>query len=302
MAPFHPPTSGTAGHRRGGRLLTRLRTHNANRSSVSNEDAPEFSASHSPNPRAESNDTPRSSLGTLLSRFHVGRRDANEQPNPTTKSSQTDAGMVEHAPLESEPEPSRSPQQTSQNADTKTETTPQPLSWLVDQLASSDTRAGASSSEHEDSSSDSLGDDANSHHTELISDDEGDAEDVHHYFMLGAYDPNLKQPVFFFGTGDTGAAVSVLSYAKARFVAPDGISDNFAHVGTRTLDILGGEVTVHGPIWVKFWLRSKGSRIRYKAPFYVLPTSYGESGFDALLNHKVVERLGLVEIQRDPAA
>jgi hypothetical protein len=86
------------------------------------------------------------------------------------------------------------------------------------QRASLDTRASAHSSEAGDSSPCSDGDDANSYDTLLISDD----EDIHHYIMLGAWNPALGQPTFVPGMCDTGAAVSVLSYAKARLVAPDG--------------------------------------------------------------------------------
>jgi hypothetical protein len=207
--------------------------------------------------------------------------------------------MVE-PPLESDPRLSRSPQQTSLNSDA--ETAHQDLARLVEPLASLDTRASPHSSEDGDSSLCSDGDDAQSHDTQLISDDEGDTEDEHNYIMLGAYNPALDQPTFFFGMCDTGADVSMLSYAKARLVAPDGISDDVTHLDSRTLDTLVGTVTVHGPIWVKFWLGDKGNRIRYKAPFYVLPRSYGERGFDSVLNKKVVQRLGVVTIQRHPTA
>jgi hypothetical protein len=290
MAPFHPPTGGTAGHRSAGRYLARLQSHTPSLTNISDEDPPQSSANNTSNPRAGSNDATRSSLCTILSLFHLGRHGVKNQPSSATQPGRTDAGIAEPTPLESEPEPPLSPQQTPQNYDA--EMARQDLAWLFDQLASSDARASARSSE----------DDANSDHTELVSEDEDDAEDAHQYVVLGAYNTVLNRLMFFFGIIDTGAAVSVLSYAKARLVAPDGISDDFSKVGTRTLDILGGKVTVHGPIWVKFCLRSQHSRKRYKAPFYVLPSSYGEGGFDALLNIKLVQRLGLVEIQRDPAA
>jgi hypothetical protein len=175
---------------------------------------------------------------------------------------------------------------------------PQDLTRLVDQRASLDTRASAYRSEDGDSSPCSDGDDARSYDTQLISDDEGDTEDVHGYIVLRAYSPALDQPTFFFGICDTGADVSVLSYATARLIAPDSISNDVTHLNTRTLGILGGTITVHGPIWVKFWLGDEGNSIRYKAPFYVLPPGYGEGGFDSLLSKKVVQRLGLVTIQR----
>jgi len=172
------------------------------------------------------------------------------------------------------------------------------------QQASLDTRASAHSSEDGDSSPCSDGGDADSYDTLPISDDESDTEDIHHYIMLGAWSPALGQPTFMFGICDTGAAVSVLSYEKARLVAPDDIGDDVTRLDARTLCTLGGTVTVHGPIWVKFWLEDegKGNHIQYKAPFYVLPPSYGEPGFDLLLNKEVVQRLGLATIQRHPAA
>jgi hypothetical protein len=290
MAPFHTPTGGTAGRRSGGRLLMLLRTHAPSRSSVSDEDTLQSSTSHSSNPRTESNSAARSSLVTILSRFRVGRRGANEQPTPATNPGQTNGGMVEGAHLETEPEPSRSTQQTSQKSDT--ETSRQPLSWFVDELASPDTRASPSGS-GEDSSSDSIGDDANPYIIQLISYDEGDPEDAIECVTLGVYDPDLKQPVFFLATCDTGAFVNVLSYEIACLVAPHGISDNFAKVGKLTLDSAGGEVTMHGPIWVEFWLQSEGSHIHYEAPFYVIPAIYPESCFDALLNRKSLKMMGL---------
>ena len=302
MAPFHPYTVGTAGHWSRGRFLTRLQTYAPSRNSVSNGHPQPASANYLSNPQTERIDAPRSPLGTLLSRFRQGRHGVNEQPNPITDRGQTDAGKaVATAPPDSEPKPSLIPHQTSRNCET--ETACQDLAQLVDPR-SSDTRASASSREDgEDSSLGSDdGDDAYSIDTELISDYGGDAEEGHQYVMLGAYNYALKQRLFFFGTLDTGASLSVLSYAKARLVAPHGPAGDFCHLDERTMGTAGGEVTVHGPIWVKFWLWNEGSRRRYRTPFYVLPRSYSEGAFDALLNIKVVQRLGLVQIQRDPAA
>ena len=297
MAPFHSPT---AGHNSSGRFLTRLQSHAPSPLSTSDEDPVPSNTGQTSNPQAECRAPPHPSRVTTVSRSFLGRRDADEQPTPTTAPGQSYAGMAKPPPLESDPGMSRSPQHTSPNSDA--ETAHQDLTRLVDQRASLDTRARAYSSEDGDSSPCSDGGDAHSYDTQLISGDEDDTEDIHHYIMLGAYNPTLDQPTFFFGMCDTGAAVSVLSYAKARLVAPDGISDDVTHLDARTLGILGGTVTVHGPIWVKFWLRDEGNRVRYKAPFYVLPRGYGESGFDSLLNKKVVQRLGLVTIQRHPAA
>ena len=300
MAPFHSPIGGTVGHNNSDRFLTRLQSHAPSPLSTSDEDPAPSNTGQTSNPQAECRALPRSSRGTIVSRSFLGRRDANEQPTPTTAAGQSYAGMAEPPPLDSDPGMSRSPQHTSPYSDA--ETAHQDLTRLVDQRASLDTRASAHSSEDGDSSPCSDGDDAHSYDTLLISDDESDTEDIHHYIMLGAWNPALGQPTFFFGMCDTGAAVSVLSYAKARLVAPDGISDDVTHLNARTLDILGGTVTVHGPIWVKFWLGDEGNRIRYKAPFYVLPRSYGEGGFDSLLNKKIVQRVGLVTIQRHSAA
>jgi hypothetical protein len=291
MAPFHTPSSGTPGRSSGGRLVMLLRTHAPSRSSVSDEDTLQFSTGHSSNPRTESNNAARSSLHTILSRFRVGRRGANEQPTFAPNPGQTNGGMVEGAPLNSEPEPSRSTQQAPQKSDT--ETAPQPLSWLVEELASLDTRASPSGSD-DDSSSDSIGDDANSYIIQLVSYDDGDTEDPIQRVTLGAYDPDLKQPFFFRGTCDTGTFVNVLSYEKACIVAPHGISDNFASVGKLILNSAIGEVTMLGPIWVEFWLQSEGSHIHYEAPFYVIPDIYPEGGFDALLNRKSLKMMGLM--------
>jgi hypothetical protein len=300
MAPFHSPISGAAGHNSSGRFLTRLQSHAPTPPSTSDEDPVLSNTGETSNPQAECSAPPYSSRGTTVPRSSLGRRHANEQLPLITAPGQSYAGMAEPPPLESDPGMSRSPQYTSPNSDA--EIAHQDLTRLVDQQASLDTRARAHSPEDGDSPPRSDEDDAHSYVTQLISDDEGDAEDIHDYVLLGAYNPVLNQPTFFFGTSDTGAAVNVLSYAKARLVAPDGISDDVTHLNARILDILGGIVTVHGPIWVKFWLGDEGNRIRYKAPFYVLPRSYGESGFDSLLNKKAVQRLGLVTIQRHPAA
>jgi hypothetical protein len=309
MAPFHPSTGGTAGQRSGGRDLARLQTHPSSPMSVSDENAPQPSTNHPSNLRAESNDAPRSSLGPVLSLLHLGRRGKRGQPIPTANPSQIDAGMAEPTPLESEPGPPLFTQQDPQSSDTEMEL--QDVTWLVHQLASSDTRARGRSSDDDASPPDSHQDDANSDHLELISDNEDEdeddnddeAEDDHQHALLGAYNPTTGQPVFVHGVYDTGATVSVMSSAKARQVAPDGASDDFLHFGIRTVDTLGGLVTLHGPIWVTFCLRNRGSRTQYNAPFYVLPSRYGEGGFDALLSIKLVRRLGLVNVLPDgPAA
>jgi hypothetical protein len=300
MALFHSPTGGTAGHNGSGRFLARPQSHTPSPPSTSNEDPVPSNTSQTSNPQAECRAPPHPSRGTTVPHAFLGRRHADEQPTPITAPEQSYAGMAE-PPLESDPGMSRSPQHTSPNSDA--ETAHQDLTRLVDQRASLDTRARAHSSEDGDSGLRSDEDDAHSYDTQLISDDEGDTEDIHDYVLLGAFNPVLNQPTFFFGMSDTGAAVNVLSYAKARLVAPDGINDDVTHLNARTLGIFGGgTVTVHGPIWVKFWLGDEGNRIRYKAPFYVLPRSYGESGFDSLLNKKSVQKLGLVTIQRHPAA
>ena len=299
MAPFHSPIGGTVGHNNNDRFSTRLQSHAPGPLSTSDENPAPSNTGQTSNPQAECRALPRSSHGTIVSHSILGRRDANEQPTSTTAAGQSYAGMAEPPPLDSDPGMSRSPQHTLPYSDA--ETAHQDLTRLVDQQASLDTRASAHSSEDGDSSPCSDGDDAHSYVTLLISDDESDTEDIHHYFMLGAWNPTLGQPTFFFGMCDTGAAVSVLSYAKACLVAPDGISDDVTHLKARVLNILGSTVTVHGPIWVKFWLEDEGNRIRCEAPFYVLPRSYGESGFDSLLNKKIVQRVGLVTIQRHSA-
>jgi hypothetical protein len=289
MAPFHSPIGGTAGHNSSERFLTRLQSHAPSPPSTPDEDPVPSNTGHTSNPQAECKAPPHSSRGTTVSRSF--------QPTPTTAPGPSYAGMAEPPPLESDLGMSRFPQHISPNSDA--ETAHQDLTRLVDQRTSLDTRARAHSSEDGNLSDE---DDAHSYNTQLISDDEGDTEDIHDYIMLGAYNHALNQPTFFFGMVDTGAAVSLLSYAKARLIAPNGISDDVTHLNARTLGIPSGTVTVHGPIWVKFWLGDEGNRIRYKAPFYVLPRGYGESGFDSLLNKKVVQRLGLVTIQHHPAA
>jgi len=300
MAPFHSPIGGTVGHNNIGRSLTRLPSHEPSPLGTSDEDPAPLNTGQTSNPQAECRALPHSSRGTTVSHSSLGHRDANEQPTPTTAPGQSYAGMAKPPPLESGPGMSRSPQHTSPNSDA--ETAHQDLTRLVDQPASLDTRASAYSSENGDSSPCSDGDDAHSYDTLLISDDESDAEDTHHYIMLGAWNYALRQPTFLFGMCDTGAAVSVLSYAKARLVAPDGIGDDVTHLKARTLDIPGGTVTVHGPIRVTFWLGDEGNRMRYNAPFYVLPRSCEAGRFDSLLNKKVVQTLGVVTIQRHPAA
>jgi hypothetical protein len=288
MAPFNTPTGGAAEYRSGGRFLTRLQSRTPTSVSISEVDPPHSSANHASNTLTRSNDVPLSRLAIILSCFLLGRGTKDQSiaiANPT----RIYAGTAEPNTLESETRPSCSLQQTSLNPDVETER--RDLVWLCNQLASPDTRAGAYRSDDDD--------DANSDHSELISEDESDAKDQHHYVILGAYDPDLGQPVFFCATCDTGADVNILSYAKARLVAPDSVSDDFSNVGTRVVHTLGSSVTVHGPIWVTFCLRNKGSsRTRYRAAFYVLPESYGEGYFDALLNIKLVQRLRLVDIQR----
>ena len=306
MAPFHPNIGVTAGHWSRGRFRTRLQTPAPSRTSVSNGHPQPASTNHLSNPHTERNNARRSPLGSLLSRFRRGRHGVNEQPNPTTDRGQTDAGeTATTARPDSNPEPSLIPHQTAQNCET--ETACQDLAQLVDRRGY-DTRAtaSASASNREDGEDSSLGsddeDDAYSIDTELISDYGGDAEEGHQYVMLGAYNYALRRRLFFIGTLDTGATLSVLSYAKARLVAPDGPAGDFCHLGERIMGTAGGDVTVHGPIRVKFWLWNEGCRRRYETPFYVLPRSYSEGAFDALLNLKVVQRLGLVQIQRDSAA
>ena len=281
MATFNTPTGGAAGSRSGDRFL---QSHTA---SISEVDPHHSSANHASDPRTRSNDAPLSPLARILSFFHLGHRGAKDQSTTITNPARTYAGTAKSSPLESETRPSCCLQQTSRHHLAKTAR--HDLAWLRDQLASPDTRAGAYSSGD---------DDTNSDYSELISEDESDAEDAHHCVTLVAYDPYLDQPVFLCGTCDTGAVLNIMSYAKARLVAPDDVSDGFSNVGTRTVDTLGGSVTVHGPIWVTFCLRNEGSYwTRYRAAFYVPPESYGESCFDALLGIKISQRSRLVDIR-----
>ena len=301
MAPFHPSTRQTARRRSGGRFLTRLQRRTPNPMSISEDHPSHTGSGHASNPCAEGTNGPWSSLGTFLSCFHLAHRVAKEQPKLTTSHSQTCIGPAEPSPLGSEQNSSRSPQQTSQNVDVQPAR--HDLVWLRKQLASHDTRASPRSSENEDGDEGEDEGDAKSDYSELILEDDSDAEDAHECVVLAAYNAALNQPVFFFGTCDTGAALSMLSYDKARLVAPNGVRDDFSNVGTRIVHTLGGTVTVHGPIWVTFCLRNTTSRrTRYKAPFYVPPSTDGEGCFDALLNIKLMQRLRLVEFRRDSAA
>jgi hypothetical protein len=285
MATFNTPTGGAAGSTSGSRFL---QSSTATSVSISEVDSPHSSANHASDPRTRSNDAPLSPLDRILSCFHLRRRGAKDQSTTITNPARIYAGTAKSSPLESETRPPCCLQQTSRHH--LAETARHDLAWLRDQLVSPDTRAGAYSSGD---------DDANSDYSELISEDESDAEDAHHCVILVAYGPDLDQPVFFCGTCDTGAVLNIMSYAKARLVAPDDVSDGFSNVGTRSVDTLGGSVTVHGPIWVTFCLRNEGSYwTRYRAAFYVLPESYGEGCFDALLSIKLAQRLRLVHIQR----
>ena len=274
MATFNTPNGGAAESRSGGR---------------SEVDPPHSSVNRASDPRTRSSDAPLSPLARFLSCFHPRRGGVKDQSTTITNPTRTYAGTSN---LESETRPSCCLQQTSRHHLAKTAR--HDLAWLRDQLASPDTRAGAYSSGDDDDD-----DDANSDYSELISEDESDTEDAHHCVVLAAYDPNLDQPVFICGTCDTGAVLNIMSYAKARLVAPDDVSDGFSNVGTRIVDTLGSSVTVHGPIWVTFCLLNEGSYwTRYRAAFYVLPESYGEGCFDALLDIKLSQRLRLVDIRR----
>ena len=287
MATFNTPTGGAAGSKSGGRFL---QSRTATSASISEVDPPHSSVNRASDPRTRSSDAPLSPLARILSCFRLRRRGVKDQSTTITNPARTYAGTAKSSHLESETIPSCCLQQTSRNCLAKTAR--HDLAWLRDQLASPDTRAGAYSSDDDD-------DDANSDYSELISEDESDAEGAHHCVILVAYDPDLDQPVFICGTCDTGAALNIMSYSKARLVAPDDVSNGFSNVGTRIVDTLGGSVTVHGPIWVTFCLRNEGSYwTRYRAAFYVLPESYGEGCFDALLNIKLAQRLRLVDIRR----
>jgi hypothetical protein len=288
MATFNTPTRGVAGPKSGGRILRLLKSRTPTPVSISEVHPPHSSANHASNPRTRSNDAPLSPLAIFLSYFRLGRRGAKDQSTTITNPARTYAGTIELSSLELETRPSCCLQQTSRHH--HAETARHDLAWLRDQLASLDTRAGAHSSSDGD---------ANSDYSELILEDESDAKDTHRCVILCAYDRVLGQPVFLCGTCDTGADLNVMSYAKARLVAPDDISNGFSNVRTRTVDTLVGSVTLHGPIWVTFCLRNEGSYwTRYRAAFYVLPESYGEGYFDVLLNIELAQRLRLVDIPR----
>jgi hypothetical protein len=274
MANFNTPNGGAAESRSGGRFH-RLRQSRAPTSiRISKVDRPHSSASHASNTRTRSNDEPLSPLAIILSCFPLAHRDVNGQSTATTNPARTYAGTTEPSPLESP----------------NTETARHDLAWLRDQLASPDARVAAYSFDDDDAKSD---------YSVLISEIESDAKTARRCVILVAYDPYLDRPVFFCGICDTGADLNVISYAKARLVAPNGISDDFSNIGTRTVDGLGGSVTLHGPIWVTFFLRNTSShRTRYRAAFYILPESYREVCFDVLLNITLAERLRLVEIPR----
>jgi hypothetical protein len=281
MATFNTPTGGAAGSS-SGRQFLQSRT-----AIISEVDPLHSSASHAFDPHTGSNHAPLSPLTRILSYFHLKRRGKKDQSITITNPARTYAGTAKSRPLESETRPLCCLQQTSRHH--LAETARHDLVWLRNQLASPDTRAGAYCSSD---------DDANSDYSELISEGESDAEDAHHCVILAAYDPDLDQPVFLCATCDTGAALNIISYAKARIVAPDDVSDGFSNVGTRVVDTLGGSVTVHGPIWITFCLQNEGSRrTRYRAAFYVPPESYGESCFDALLGIKISQRSRLVDIR-----
>src|SRR5271156_6406794 len=98
MAPFHSPIGGTVGHNNSGRFLTR---HAPSPLSTSDEDPTPSNTGQTSNPQAECRAPPHSSRG---------RRDANEQPTPTTAPGQSYAGMAE-PPLESDPGMSRRPRE-----------------------------------------------------------------------------------------------------------------------------------------------------------------------------------------------
>jgi hypothetical protein len=281
MATFNTLTDRAAGSRSGGRFLRLHQSRTPTPVSISEVDPPHSNANHASDPRIRNNDAPLSPLTRFLSHFHLRRRGAKDQSTTITNPARTYAGTVESSPLESETRPSCCLQQTSQHH--HAETARHNLAWLRDQLASLDTRAGAHNSGD---------DDANSDYSELISEDESDAEDEHRCEILCAYDPVLGRPIFLCGTCHTAADLNIMSYAKARLVAPDETSNGFSNVGKRVVDTLGGSVTLHGPIWVTFCLRNECSHwTRYRAAFYVLPESYGEGYFDVLLNINLAQRL-----------
>jgi hypothetical protein len=292
MANFNTPNGGAAESRSSGQFLRLRQSRTLTSISISQVDPPLSSANHASNNRTRSNDEPLSPLAIILSCFHLVRRSVKGQSTATTNPARTYAGTAEPSPLESETRLWCSLQQTSRHPNA--ETARHNLVWFRNQLASPDTRTGAYSSDDDDDD-----DDAKSDYSELVPENESDAKAAQQCVTLVAYDSDLDQLVFFCGTCDTGADLNIISYAKARLVAPDDISNGFSSVGKRTVDVLGGSVTVHGPIWVTFCLRNTSShRTRYRAAFYVLPERYGESYFDALLNTELAERLQLVEIRR----
>src|SRR5256714_15572172 len=150
MAPFHSPIGGTVGHNNSDRFLTRLQSHAPSPLSISDEGPAPSNTGQTSNPQAECRAPPRSFRGNTVSRSFLGRRDANEQPTPTTAPGQSYAGMAEPPPLESDPGMSRPPRYTSPNSDA--ETAHQDLTTLVDQCASPDTRGSAHNSQDGDSS------------------------------------------------------------------------------------------------------------------------------------------------------
>ena len=129
---------------------------------------------------------------------------------------------------------------------------------------------------------------------QYISGDESDTESSRHCRILVLNNPILGQPVFLWAIGDTAGDLNIISYPKACLIAPEGISDDFAHLESQSLDTVGGEITVHGPMSLEFRLGGEDNHMRYSAPFYVVPRRYGEMNFDALLNSKLSQRLGLV--------
>jgi hypothetical protein len=289
MANFNTPTGGAAESRSGGRFPRLRQSRTPTSIGISKVDPLHSSANHASNTCTRSNDEPLSPLAIILSCFHLVRRSVKGQSTATTNPARTYAGTAEPSPLESETRTWCSLQQTSRHPNA--ETARHNLVWFRNQLASPDTRTDAYSSDDDD--------DAKSDYSELVPENESDAKAAQQCVTLVAYDSDLNQLVFFCGTCDTGADLNIISYAKARLVAPDDISNGFSNVGKRTVNVLGGSVTVHGPIWVTFCLRNTSShRTRYRAAFYVLPERYEESYFDALLNTELAERLQLVEIRR----
>jgi hypothetical protein len=280
MATFNILTSRAAGPRSSDRSLGLRQSRIPTSVSISNVDLPHSAASHASN-TCTSNNYALPLIATCLSCFPRGRHGVKGQSTTTTNSARTYAGTASPSPLESETR-----QQTSQHS--HAETARRNLAWLRNHFASPDTGASAYSSDN---------DDANSDYSVFVPEDESDVKDRRPSVILAAYDPYLNIPVFLCAMRDTGAELNIISYPKARNIAPDVVNSNFSNVDKRSVNVLGGEVTVHGPIWVTFCLWNTNSyRTRYKAAFYVLPKSYGKSYFDALLNTKLVETLGLVKI------